>query len=103
MPSIVEKITKAEEEAAALKREAARKGREDLAAARKGAAEALADAREASRRSIEAAERSAESEGAALAEQIRGERAAEADALCAKARQSLPEAVSYIMERVVKA
>lgn len=103
MPSIIEQITAAEAQAAALKKDEAAAGREAAAKAQQEAKALLEAARERGRARIAELSAKAEVEGAKLAEDIRAKNASETDEACAAASKKLPEAVGYILERVVKA
>lgn len=103
MPSIIDRITKAEADAEAIKREAAAKAREAIAEAGNEAQQLLAAVREQGRGELLAAQARAETEGKELAEGIRREKAAEADKVCAGARSHMQEAVSHILGKVKEA
>lgn len=103
MPSIIELVSQAEEEAAALKKEAQAKAKEQIAASEAEAAAALERAHSSGRERVLAAQERAEEEGARIAEKVREVAASKADAQVNAAREKLPEAAKYILERVVKA
>ena len=103
MPSIIDSIHKAEEQAAQIRQQAAEEGRVRYAeaSARRDALleEARGKARDLQKESVERAKRDA----AQAAAEIRGDAARAADEACRRARENLPQAVAYIVERVVKA
>lgn len=100
MPSIIDKITDVESQATALKRESAAKAREAIANAGAEALKSVAAARDQGREELAAVQARAEEEGQGVAKSIREEKAKEADAVCAAAKEHMTEAVSYILERV---
>ncbi|MDD3920047.1 MAG: hypothetical protein PHO41_02565 [Eubacteriales bacterium] len=103
MDSIIEKIKETEAEAEAMKREAAGKAREAIAAAGEEAQRLVAQAREQGFEELVKVKAGAETQGRQIAERIRSEKAAEADAVCAEARGRTDRAVSYLLERVKQA
>ncbi len=100
MPSIIDRITDVESQAAVLKREAATKAREAIADASAEALRHIAAARDQGREELAKVQARAEEEGQGVAAGIREAKAKEADAVCAAARGNMPGAVSYILERV---
>ncbi len=100
MPSIIERVADAEAQALSMKKDAERQAREMGAEAQKAAAAQVAAAQEAGRSLVAQAIAAAEEEGAHIAQEICGEQAAKAQAASQKARDSLPKAVTYILERV---
>lgn len=100
MPSIVERVSEAEAQALTRKKEATRQAREIEAAARQAAQGRLEAAREEGRRLIAESSAEAEAAGKQLAIDIWEKRAAESAARCEQARQALPQAAAYILERV---
>jgi len=102
LPSIIKRINQAEADAAAIRREAAGEARERLAEAEAEAQKRVAAAREDGRAAVYAAEAEAEAEGEKTASGILRENAAKADALCEAAKANVPNAVAYILERVMQ-
>ncbi|MEA5059716.1 MAG: hypothetical protein EOM66_10200 [Clostridia bacterium] len=100
MPSIIEKVSEAEAQAVSLRKEAGRQVREMDAAARQAALSRLEAAQEAGRALVAQAAAKAEEEGKHIAQEICEKEAAQSDARCQAARQALPQAVAYILERV---
>lgn len=103
MPSIIDRITNAEAEAAALKRDAAVKARQAIAEASSEAQRLVAGARDQGREELIEAQARAEEEGQKIAADIRAAKAREADAVCAAAGKNMDAAVGYILERVTQA
>lgn len=102
MHSILDEVAQAEATAATIRldannaaREAAIKAQADVDARY---AEQLEDGRDALRQAIQ----TAESDGRAQTERILNLRSAQADAQCKEAKAKLPDAVSYLLRRVVK-
>lgn len=100
MPSIIERVSQAEAQAVSRKKEAARQAREMDAAAQQAALNRLEEAKEAGRQLLAASAAQAEAKGKEIAQQIWEEQAALSAQRCHKARQALPQAVAYILERV---
>ncbi|MEG1547501.1 MAG: hypothetical protein RR232_04770 [Clostridia bacterium] len=103
MPSIIDKISQTEDNAAQLKKQAILEARERIAAAEQERVKRTVAARDESRETLAAAAESAEAEGKCLAAQITAENATKADALCESAQKNTSKAVAYILERVTKA
>ncbi len=103
MPSIIDRITQAEAEAAAYKRDAAAKARETIIEAGNEAQQELAAARDQGREELLAAQMRAEKEGEEIAQGICQSKAQEADRVCDEARAHMDEAVSYILKKVTEA
>ena len=99
MPSIIEQVSQAEAEALSLKKDAERQAKEMEAAARQAALAQIQAAQEAGRGRIAAAVAEAE-EGKHIAQEICDQEAAKATASSQRAREALPQAVAYILERV---
>lgn len=100
MPSIIEKVSEAEAQALSIRKEAARQAREMDAAAHQAALTSLEAARENGRALIATATAEAEEEGKRLAQDILQELAAQSAQRAEEARQALPRAAAYILERV---
>ena len=100
MPSMIERIAKAEEDALQIKRDAHAAARETVAAAESDAAKTVAAASEAVRPLLNEALAAAEKEGEALAAKIIGEQAQVTQEKCAAAALRLDGAVAMILERV---
>ncbi len=92
--SMLEEIKNAEQQADELKKQAAADARSTL---RQAQEKAHAQAAEVLQETVAAAEAAAKTEAEAAITQKKGE----ADAVAAKARKNLPQAVDYIMEKVV--
>lgn len=102
MPSIVERITAAEDQALTIKREAAVSMREAIAAANLEAQKHLSKTSENARQKYAEAEAAAQSEGKALRAEIITRQTALADEYCLEAGRRLNEAVAHILERVTE-
>ena len=100
MPSIIEKISEAEAQASSIRKEAARQARAIEASAHQAALDRLEAAREKGRALAAASALMAEEEGKRLAREIGQEQAAESARRTEAARQALPRAAAYILERV---
>ena len=98
MPSIIDMVSQAEAEALSLKKDAERQAKEMEAAARQDAQ--IQAAQEAGRNRVAAAIAEAEEEGKHIAQEICDQEAAKATASSQRAREALPQAVAYILERV---
>lgn len=103
MPSIIDSITNAETEAAAIKRDAAAKAREAIVNAGNEVQQQLALERDQGRERLHEAQLRAEKQGEEIAREILKEKSAQADQLCAQARSHIDEAVSYILGKVKQA
>lgn len=101
MRSMIEQVTEAEARAASIRQDAAAAAREAVAAAQAKVEETLAAQAQAARTALRQACEQAEVQGRALAENIFKERDQQAQAQCAKARERLPQAVEYLLGRVV--
>ena len=83
-----------------LKKDAERQAKEMEAAARQDAQAQIQAAQEAGRNRVAAAIAEAEEEGKHIAQEICDQEAAKATASSQRAREALPQAVAYILERV---
>ena len=101
MPSIIEQVTQAEAQAASIKKEAQLQARELVAKAVQEASRIVEEAREQGRKTVHSAAEAAEMKGQELAEQVRREKAEEVDTQCMAAARKLPQAVEYILERII--
>lgn len=100
MPSIIDMVSQAEAEALSLKKDAERQAKEMEAAARQKAQAQIQAAQEAGRNRVAAAIAEAEEEGKHIAQEICDQEAAKTTASSQRAREALPQAVAYILERV---
>lgn len=101
MSSIIDEIAKAEAQAATIRQDAAASARDMIASAQAAGEKALAAQVEAGRTAQRTAAQRAEEEGALISEKVLATRRAEAAQKCAAAKEKLPEAVSYLLRRVV--
>lgn len=99
MRSIIEEIAQAEDRAEQIRAEAAAKARELVAAARDGSARALDSAQAEEQEKTRLALAVAEAEGETDAKRTLADMEREADALCARAVERLPETVQYLVEK----
>ncbi len=102
MPSIVERITAAEDQSIAIKRDAAVSMREAIAAANLEAQKHIAKITENARLSYAEAEATVKAEGKALGADIIALQTAQADEYCLEAGKRLDEAIAHILERVTE-
>jgi V/A-type H+-transporting ATPase subunit G/H len=103
LSTIIDRITEAEEKADRLRKDAAAKAREAVTRAESKISEEKNKERQAGPARLREASEKAQLEGEKAAERIMQEARAKTGALCSEARKRLPAAVSYLMERVVKA
>lgn len=103
MSTIIERITEAEETADKLRKEAAAEAREAILAAEVQVHSQKAKERQDGLARLREAADKAQFEGDKTAEKIMEETRVKTAALCAEARGRIPNAVTYLMERVVKA
>lgn len=101
MHSMLDQVREAEEQAAAIRQDAVQAGRERIAQIQQQLKEQRLQEAQTERAGIKAAMDAAEKEGEALAKDIVAERQKQTDLACAQAEQKLPEAVSYLLRRVV--
>ncbi len=101
MNSIIDEIAKAEAQATVIRQEAAVASRDQVAAAQAKAQAQLNAVEEDGRELLRGATQQAEQEGKLLGEKIVSDRREEANIKCAAAKEKLPEAVSYLLRRVV--
>lgn len=101
MHSIIDEITEVETQAAKLRQDAATAAREAVAKAQDDADRQITSQADFARTKLREASQKAELEGAELGAAILAERAAESAAACDKAKGKLPEAVKYLVGRVV--
>ncbi len=102
MGSIIDEITAAEKSADDLRQKAVSDAREAIADADKEILKQLADTREKNREALIRAQEKAEADGRDIAADIMKQRASEAEAQCAEAANKLPDAVKYLVEKVVE-
>lgn len=102
MPSIIDEITAAEQEAQQSRKQAAAENRQRVADAVSLGAKRVAAAREKARDDMDAARLQAEDEGEALAESIARENAEAARALIDAAKKNADKAADLIIERASK-
>ena len=101
--SIIDQIKEAEEQAAVIRQEAAVFARDAIASAHAQAEEAAAAALQSERIAFKQACDQAEADGRALEARILDERNTQTRAQCDKAGEHLPEAVAYLLRKVVEA
>jgi len=101
LSSIIDQIAAAEEQAGKIRQEAAAAARDMALSAQEQAEARRAAQAEAGRALVRDAVKDAELEGKQLSEQIIAQNAQQVQAQCEAAREKLPEAVSYLMRRVV--
>lgn len=99
MRSIISEIEQAEAKAEEIRQNAASQAREQIAQAKAKAEDARGSLIERERKKTEAAVIEANGRGTEQARQRLGEMAAEADALCARARGRLDQATAYLVEK----
>lgn len=102
MPSIIEEITAAEQEAQQSRKQAAANNRQRVADAASLGAKRVAAARDNARADMDEARLKAEDEGEALAESIARENAEAARALIDAAKKNADKAADLIIERASK-
>lgn len=102
MHSMIEQVKEAEQQAAQIRQEAVVAGREAVAKTQADIKEKRLLSAEEEREALKDAMQKAEETGAALGAKIISERAKEADASCEAAKKKLPEAVAYLLGRVVR-
>ena len=100
MDSMIDKIRAAEQQAEDIRAQAVTDARDMAARAREEAAERLAAAAESERQMTREALAKAEEDGKVLSEQVLAQAREIVAREEAAARQKLPEAVAYLMERV---
>ena len=100
MPNMLERIAEAEQQADRMIEEANAAARERVTGAKAEAEQAVADALKAERQKTADALAAAETQGEANAKEILAAVEADKAAVRAAALDRLPEAVSYLMERV---
>lgn len=101
MHSIIDEITEVEAHAAKIRQDAAVAARDSVAKAQEDADKQLATQADFARNKLREASQKAELEGAELGARILAERSAETNAACDTARGKLPDAVKYLVGRVV--
>ncbi len=101
MRSIIDEIASAEEQAAQIRQQAAVAAREALAAAQEEADARLGDQAEAGRAALREAAQRAEREGSMLSQMVLAQGKEQAQAQCNAAKENLPQAVAYLIGRVV--
>lgn len=102
LASIIEEVTRAEQEAEQIRQKAEIAGREAIAAAQAKVKEKLEEYQSSERnRRRENLER-AQQEGEKLAQTIHRERMDQIEAQCADAREKVPDAVAYLLGRIVE-
>lgn len=102
MSSMIDQVREAEAQADAIRQDAQAAAREKIAAAQAEIREQKLIAADEERAALREAGLKAEAEGEALSKELILQRSAEADANCKAAEEKLPEAVNYLVERVVK-
>ena len=100
MQTMLERIADAEKQADLVLEEANRQARESVAAAKEQAETAVAEAAEAEREKTAQALAKAETDGQALGESILSGVRGEISSVRAAAESKLPDAVTYLLERI---
>ncbi|MDL2235813.1 hypothetical protein LJC07_06670 [Christensenellaceae bacterium OttesenSCG-928-L17] len=101
MRSIIDQVREVEDQAVTIRQEAVQQGKDLVASAQAQVKEQALKEAEAERLVLKDATQQAEASGKVQAEEIIAGRAAEADADCKRAEEKLPQAVTYLLEKVV--
>lgn len=102
MRSVIDEIATAEQQAEEIRQNATVQARDLTIQAKEGAQSALAALENQEREALLSAVEAAKLEGERLAETLRTQLEQETDALCACASEKLDQAVSYLLDKVIK-
>ena len=102
MRSVIEEIAAAEQQAEEIRQNAAVQARELTLKAKDDAQQALSKLESDAHARLQAELETAKQQGESLSSELVGKLSQEADALCAAANAKLPDAVSYLLDKVTK-